>query len=95
METGDHGDQMLEPPQPEEVGTASQVEPTPEACNQSDQMWEMPTQKEPQLEEPEVPTSGIGLQVEVDEVKGSEVQTAEYNRECKACQCFIPVFTYA
>ena len=39
--------------------------------------------------EPMVPTGGTGLQVEVDEVKGSEVQTEEHNRECKACQHFF------
>ena len=73
VETGDQGNQMLEPLQPKDVGTASQVEPTPEACDQGNQMLETLTQKEPQLEEPEVPTGGTGLQVEVDEVKCSEV----------------------
>ena len=48
-----------------------------------------PTQEEPKSREPMVPTGGTGLQVEVDEVKGSEVQTEEHYRECKASQHFF------
>ena len=59
--------------QPENVGTASQVEPTLEVHKLSDQTLEPLTQKKPRSEEPEVPTGGIGQQVEVDKVKGSEV----------------------
>ena len=74
MEVGDQGDQAPELLQPENVGTVTPVEPTTEEHNQGDRAPELPTpQEEPKLREPEVPTGGQDQQVEVDEVKGSEV----------------------
>ena len=90
VEVGNQGDQMLELPQPENVGAAKLVEPTTEECDQGDQMLELPPpQEEPKSREPKVPTSSKDQQVEVDEVKGSEVQTEEFNRECDACHHFF------
>ena len=83
------GDQAPELQQPEPVGATKQVEPTPEVCNHGDQVLEPQAQKKPQTKEIEVPPGGIGQQVELDEVKGSEVQTEEHNRECKACHHFF------
>ena len=39
--------------------------------------------------EPKVLAGSQDPQVEVDEVKGSEVQTGEYNRECEVCHHFF------
>ena len=89
VEAGDQGDQVLEPQQSENIGTAKQVEPASEVHDLSDQMPEPPKKKEPKTKEPEVPTGGIHQQVELDEVKGSEVKTDEHNRECKACHHFF------
>ena len=60
VEAGDQGDQVPEHQQPENVGTASQVEPTPEVHEPSDQMLELLTQTEPWSEEIEGPTGAIG-----------------------------------
>ena len=73
VEAGNQGDQVLEPQQPEPVGAAKLVEPTPEVCDPSNQELELLAQKEPQTKETKVPPVGIGQQVELDEVKGSEV----------------------
>ena len=73
VEAGDQGDQALELQQPEPVGAAKWVEPTPEVHNLSDQALELLAQKELQTKESEVPTSAKSQQVELDEVKGSEV----------------------
>ena len=81
VEVGDQGDRALEPQQPENIGTAKPVEPMPEECNPSNQTPGLPPQEEPMSRELQVPTGGMSQQVEVDEVKGSEVQTEEYNRE--------------
>ena len=90
VEAGDQGDQVLEPLQPENVGAAQQVEPTREERDQGDQVPEPPApQEEPESREPEVPTGSKDHQVEVDEVKGSEVRTEEYDRECDACHRFF------
>ena len=72
VEVGNQGDQALDPQQPENVGAAKPVEPTPEVCDPSDQTPKPLKQKEPKPKGPEVPTGGIGQQVEVDEVKGLE-----------------------
>ena len=73
VEVGDQGDQVLEPPGPENIG-ATQQEPTREECNQGDQLLKLPTPlKEPTPEEPKVPVGSQDPQVEVDEVKGLEV----------------------
>ena len=80
VEAGDQGDQVLELPEPENVG-ATQQEPTREERDQGDQLLELPTPlKEPSPEEPKVLAGSQDPQVEVDEVKGSEVRTGEYNR---------------
>ena len=89
VEVGDQGDQMLELPQPENVGATKLVEPTTEEHNQGDQMLELPPQEEPRSREPEVPTGSRDQQVEVDEIKGSEVQTEVFNREYEACHHFL------
>ena len=89
VEVGDQGDQALEPPQPENIG-ATQQEPTREEHDQGDQLPEPPTPlEEPRPEEPKVLAGSQDPQVEVDEVKGSEVQTEEYDRECEACNHFF------
>ena len=70
---GDQGDQPPEPPGPENIG-APQQEPTREECDQGDQLLKLPTPlKEPSSEEPKVLAGSQDPQVEVDEVKGSEV----------------------
>ena len=89
VEAGNQGNQVPELQQPEPVGAAKLVEPTPEVHDLSDQMLKPLAEKEPQIKGIEVPTGGIGQQVELDEVKGSEVQTEEHNRECKACHHFF------
>ena len=89
VEVGDQGDQLPGLPQPENI-RAIQQEPTREEHDQGDQPPKLPTPlKEPSLEEPKVPAGSQDPQVEVDEVKGSEVRTGEYNRECKACNHFF------
>ena len=86
VEVGDQGDQPPELPEPANVGT-SQQEPTRE---ERDQLPKLPTPlKEPGSKEPKVPSGSQGTLVEVDEVKGSEVQTGEYDRECEACNHFF------
>ena len=73
VEVGDQGYQVLELPQPENIGAPQQVEPTREERDQGNQAPEPPTpQEEPRPEEPKVPAGSKDSQVEVDEVKGSE-----------------------
>ena len=73
VEVGYQGDQLPELPGPENVG-APQREPTREECDQGDQPLKPPTPlKEPSSEEPKVLAGSQDPQVEVDEVKGSEV----------------------
>ena len=45
--------------------------------------------KEPSSKEHKVLAGSKDPQVEVDEVKGSEVRTGEYDRECEACNHFF------
>ena len=74
VEVGDQGDQVLELLQPENVGATQQVEPTREEHDKGNQAPEPPApQEEPESKEPKVPTGSKDPQVEVDEVKGSEV----------------------
>ena len=74
VEVGNQGDQALERLQPENIGAAQQMEPTKEDHNQGDQVPEPPApQEEPRPKEPKVPTGSKDPQVEVVEVKGSEV----------------------
>ena len=81
MEVGDQGDQVLELLQPENIGPTQQVEPTREEHDQGDQEPEPPTpQEEPRSKEPKVLAGSKDPQVEVDEVKGFEVRTEEYDR---------------
>ena len=89
VEVGDQGDWALEPQQSENIGTTKLVEPMPEECNLSNQTPGLPPQEEPKSRKLQVPTGGMSQQVEVDEVKGSEVQTEEHNRECKVCNHFL------
>ena len=66
-----------------------------EKGNQSDQPSKLPTPlKEPSSKEPKVPAGSKDPQVEVDEVKGLEVQTEEYDRECEACNHFFSINMY-
>ena len=89
VEVGDQSDQVPAPQQQEPVGATKQVEPTPEVRNLSNQVLELLAQKEPQTKKTEVPPGGKRHQVELDEVKGSEVQTEEHNKECEACHHFF------
>ena len=74
VEVGDQGDQVHEPPEPENVGATQQEEPTRKEHDQGDQLPELPTPlEEPTPKEPNVPACSQDPQVEVDEVKGSEV----------------------
>ena len=58
--------------------------------NQGDQLPKPPTPlKEPSPKKPKVPAGSKDPQVEVDKVKGSEVRTGEYDRECEACNHFF------
>ena len=89
VDVGDQGDQPPEPPGPGDFGIPPQ-EPPREKGNQGDQPLKLPTPlKEPSLKEPRVPAGSKDPQVEVDEIKGSEVRTEEYNRECEACNHFF------
>ena len=70
VEVGDQGDQ---PPEPGDVGVPQQ-EPSREKGDQGDQLPKPPTPlKEPSSKEPKVLAGSKDPQVEVDEVKGSEV----------------------
>ena len=90
MEVGDQGYQALEQPGSEDVGATQQEEPTGERHDQGDQPPELSTPlEEPRPEEPKVPAGSQDPQVEVDEVKGSEVRTEEYDRECEECNYFF------
>ena len=86
---GDQDDQLPELSGPGNVGVPQQ-EPTREKCDRGDQPPKLPTPlKEPSSKGPKVLAGSRDPQVEVDEVKGLEVQTGEYDRECEACNhCF-------
>ena len=89
VEVGDQGDQPPELPGPGNIGVPQQ-EPTREKHDQDDQPPKLPTPlKELSSKEPKVPAGSKDSQVEVDEVKGLEVQTGEYDRECEACNHFL------
>ena len=89
VEVGNQGDQPPELPGPENVG-APQQEPNREERDQGDQPPKLPTPlKEPSSKEPKVLAGSQDPQVEIDEVKGSEVRTGEYDRECEACNHFF------
>ena len=86
VEVGDQGDQLPKQPEPGDIGIPHQ-EPTRE---KGDQLPKPPTPlKEPSSKEPKVLAGSKNPQVEVDEVKGLEVQTGEYDRECEACNHFF------
>ena len=73
MNAGDQGVQPPELPVPGNDG-APQQEPPREKGDQGNQPPKPPTPlKEPSSKEPKVPAGSKDLQVEVDEVKGSEV----------------------
>ena len=89
MEMGNQDGQLPKPPGPENIG-APQQEPTREERDQGVQLLKLLTPlKEPSSKEPKVLASSQDPQVEVDEVKGLEVQTGEYDRECEACNHFF------
>ena len=89
MDVGDQGDQPPELPEPGDIGTPQQ-EPSREKGDQSDLPPKPPTPlKEPSPKEPKVLAGSKDPQVEVDKVKGLEVRTGEYDRECEACNHFF------
>ena len=89
MDVNDQGDQPPELPEPGDIGIPQQ-EPSREKGDQGDQPPKLPTPlKEPSSKEPKVLAGSKDPQVEVDEVKGSEVRTEEYDRECEACNHFF------
>ena len=73
VDAGDQGDQLPAVPEPGNIAVPPQ-EPTREKGDQGDQLPKLPTPwKEPSLKEPKVLAGSKDPQVEVDEVKGSEV----------------------
>ena len=73
VDVGDQGDQPPEPPKPGDIGIPQQ-EPSREKGDQGNQPPKPQTPlKEPSSKEPKVPAGCEDPQVEVDEVKGSEV----------------------
>ena len=89
VDAGDQGYQLPELPEPEDIG-APQQEPSREKGDQGNQLPKPLTPlKEPSSKEPKVLAGSKDPQVEVDEVKGLEVQTEEYDRECEACNHFF------
>ena len=89
VDVGDQGNQLPEPPEPGDIGTPQQ-ELSREKGIQSDPPPKPPTPlKEPSPKEPKVPAGSKDPEVEVDKVKGSEVQTGEYDRQCEACNHFF------
>ena len=86
MGAGDQGDWPPAVPEPGDIGIPLQ-EPMRE---KGDQLPEPPAPlREPSAKEPRVPAGSKDPQVEIDEVKGLEVQTGEYDRECEACNHFF------
>ena len=89
VDVGNQGDQPPAVPEPGDIGIPPQ-EPSREKGDQGDQLPKPPTPlKEPSSKEPKVPAGSKDPQVEVDEVKGSEVRREEYDRECEACNHFF------
>ena len=73
MDVGNQGDKLPELPEARDIGTP-QEEPSREKGDQGDQPSKPPTPlKEPSSKEPKVPAGSKDPQVEVDEVKGSEI----------------------
>ena len=73
VDVGDQGNQLLAVPEPGDIGIPLQ-KPSREKGNQGSQLPKLPTPlKEPSSKEPKVPAGSKDPQVEVDEVKGSEV----------------------
>ena len=94
VDMGDQGDQPPELPGLGVIGTPQQ-EPSREKGNQGDQPLEIPTPlKKPSQKEPKVPAGSKDPQVEVDEVKGSEVRTEEHDKECEAYNHFFSSYMY-
>ena len=72
-DVGNQGDQLPEPPEPGDIGTPQQG-PSRGKGNQGDQPSKPPTPlKEPSSKGPKVLAGSKDPQVEVDEVKGSEI----------------------
>ena len=89
VEVGDQGNQLPELPEPVDIGTPQQG-PSRGKGDQGNQPSKPPTPlKEPSSKKPKVTAGSKDPQVEVDEVKGSEIQTEEYDRECEACNNFF------
>ena len=88
-DVGNQGDQPPELPEPGDIGTPQQG-PSSGKGDQGDQPSNPATPlKEPSSKESKVPAGSKDPQVKVDEVKGSEVRTGEYDRECEACNHFF------
>ena len=89
VDAGNQGNQPPAPPKPGDIGIPQQ-EPSREKVDQGNQLPKLSTPlKEPSSKEPKVLAGSKDPQVEVDEVKGSEVRTEEYDRECEACNRFF------
>ena len=74
-DVGDQGNQLPELPEPGDIGTPQQG-PSRGKGDWGNQPSKPPTPlKEPSSKEPKVPAGSKDPQVEVDKVKGSEVQT--------------------
>ena len=89
VDVGDQGNQPPAVPESGDIGIPPQ-EPSREKGNQGNHLPKLPTPlKEPSSKEPKVPAGSKDPQIEVDEVKGLEVQTEEYDRECETCNYFF------
>ena len=94
VDAGDQGNQLPAAPEPGNIGIPPQ-EPSREKGDQGDQPPKPPTPlKEPRVKEPKVPAGSKDPEVEVDKVKGSEVRSEEYDRECEACNHFLSSNVY-
>ena len=89
VEVGDQGDQPPEPGEPGDIGIPHQ-ELTRDKGDLGDQPLKPPTPlKATSSKEPKVLAGSKDPLGEVDEVKGSEVRTGEYDRKCEACNHFF------
>ena len=86
MDVGDQGNQL---PEPRDVGIPQQ-EPSRKKGDQGDQPPNLPTPlRKPSSKGSKVPAGSKDPQVEIDKLKGSKVQTEDYDTECEACNHFF------
>ena len=82
VEVGNQGDQILEPPQPENVGATKLAEPTSEENNQGDQMLEPPQPEAMEIITPVAPTPQAGDQGnQPPELREPEVPTGSQDQQ--------------